>query len=307
MSGDRPLVSVVVPVYDERDLLEGALETVTAQSYARVETVVVADSPEERFDDIVDKTDDATLVKHDENEGAGAARNTGIEASEGQYVAFLDVDDRWDSTKLEKQVQRFRECGDEVGLVYTGFTQFELDGSAWDHYPAWRGNVFRAQLERDRIHPTSTVMVRRTCLDRVGDFDESLPSRQDYDLWLRITEHYRVEYVNELLVEKYERESNISKDFDARVAGDRAVLRKVRQRLPEYGPLTRSKVLSYHYHVLGRDHDSNGDRRAAVYYLLVAILRYPPRPVSWLMLLIVLLGIDRRSERFVATKRRLLG
>jgi len=246
---------------------------------------------------VIDDYDDRVrLVTHEENRGAAAARNTGIEHADGDHIAFLDADDTWKPTKLEKQRDVFENGDDDLGLVYTGFVQYELDGSEWERYPETRGNIYLEELERDRVHPTSTVMVRRNVAEEVGGFDTSLPSRQDYDLWIRITEQYDVDFVDEILVEKREQEDSISKDFDSRIQGDRAVLQKVRNRIEEFGVLPKSKILSYHYHVLGRDYESNGNRREAMKYLSLAILRYPIRPVSWAILAITILGIDRNGR-----------
>lgn len=294
---DASLVSVAVPVYEQPDLLREALESVASQTLTNVEVVVVDDASEINLEPVLDEFEIRTVfVRHETNRGAAAARNTGINAANGEFIAFLDADDLWNRSKLERQLGVFECASNSLGLVYTGFVQYETDGREWVHYPEARGEIYEAELERDRIHPTSTVMVRRDILQDVGGFDASLPSRQDYDLWIRITEHYEVDYVDEILVEKREQEDSISKDFDSRIQGDKAVLQKVRDRVEEFDVLSKSKILSYHYHVLGRDYESNGDRREAVRYLSLAILRYPLRPISWAMLAITILGIDRNGR-----------
>jgi len=245
------------------------------------------------------------FIKHEENKGAAAARNTGIEASDGRYIAFLDADDRWRPTKLERQYAVFNQGDETLGLVYTGFAHYHLDGNEYTHRPDAAGNIYIDELECDRIHPTSTVMIRQECIDRVGGFDTSLPSRQDYDLWIRITEYYGVDYVDKIFVDKYEQQDSISKDFQGRVDGDHRVLEKVRERIDELNFRTRTKILSYHYHVIGRDYESNGDRLTALKYLSLAILRYPFRPVSWAMFGIILLGIDRNGPFLTWVKKQI--
>jgi glycosyltransferase involved in cell wall biosynthesis len=218
-------------------------------------------------------------------------------------VAFLDADDVWDSTKLEKQLSVFNNAGDNLGLVYTGFAQHKLDGSTWEQYPQSRGDIYREELERDRIHPTSTVIVRRDILDVVGGFDTTLPSRQDYDLWIRITEHYKADYVDEILVDKREQPDSISKDFESRVNGDIAVFGKIKQRTTSLRFLTRSRIHSYHHHVIGRDYDSKGDRWRAIKHLGLAIVKYPFRPISYVMFAIALFGIDRNGRLLTFAKQ----
>jgi len=178
-----PAVTVVIPVYEQPNLLGDALDSVCEQTLDNYEVVVVDDASETTMESVVDEYGEhVRLISHDENRGAAEARNTGIDAAHGEYVAFLDADDVWMPTKLEKQLEVFERGTDYLGIVYTGFVQYELDGTAWKRYPEANGNIYRKELEQDRIHPTSTVMVHRDCLERVGGFDSSLPSRQDYDL-----------------------------------------------------------------------------------------------------------------------------
>lgn len=301
---DNPIVSVVVPVYEQPDLLAEALNSVHDQTFENFEVVVVDDASDTNFKPIIDDYGESTrLVTHDENKGAAEARNTGIDAVRGEYVAFLDADDTWAPPKLEKQLKVFERDDENVGLVYTGFVQYELNGTEWERYPEAKGDIYVEELERDRVHPTSTVMVRRGCLERVGGFDSSLPSRQDYDLWIRITEHYEVDYVNEILVDKREQPDSISKDFESRIAGDLAVFDKVRDRAVDLGFWTRSRIFSYHHHVIGRDYESNDDRWKALKHLGLAILRYPFRLVSWAMFVIALFGIDRDGQLLTFAKK----
>ena len=295
--------SVIIPVYEQPELLRDALESVFQQTYKQFEVVVVDDNSKADIDRVVDEFPNARLVSHEQNLGAGAARNTGVKAAHGGFLAFLDADDTWKETKLEKQRRIFEKGCNKQGLVYTGFVQYELDGTEWKRYPDAKGKIYIDELERDRVHPTSTVMVRQDVLEEVGGFDTNLPSRQDYDLWIRITEHYEVGYVDEILVDKREQPDSISKDFDSRIEGDLAVFEKVKERAANFDFTTRSRIYSYHHHVIGRDYESNGDRWKALKHLGLAILRYPIRPISWAMFVIALLGIDRNGPLLNSAKR----
>ena len=287
-------ISVIIPLYNHDELLIDALESIRLQTFDDIEIIVVDDGSDSDYTEIIDEFGMAIkLVEHEQNKGAAAARNTGMDAARGEFFAFLDADDVWKPTKLEKQLDVFEKGEPDLGLVYTGFNQHELDGTNWKRYPKAQGNIYVEELERDRIHPTSTVMIRSDCIDQVGGFDPSLPSRQDYDLWIRISTKYTVSFVNEILVEKYEQADSISKNFESRIKGDQEVLKKVRERAAELGVLTRMRILSYHHHVLGRDYESNGDRLLAIKHILTAIVMYPLRPVSWAMLSIAILGINR--------------
>ncbi|WP_265108293.1 glycosyltransferase family 2 protein [Halosolutus halophilus] len=300
------MISVVIPVYNQPELLTEALEGVREQTTENLEVVVVDDASEVDLTRVIDGLGDwVRLVEHEHNRGAAEARNTGIKAAHGDYIAFLDADDTWEPTKIEEQLDMFERGDDDLGLVYTGFVQYETDGSEWVRYPEASGDIYVQELERDRVHPTSTVMVRRDVIEDVGGFDPSLPSRQDYDLWIRITEHYEVDYVDEILVDKHEQPDSISKDFDSRIEGDLAVFEKVKERASDFGFITRSRIFSYHHHVIGRDYESNGDRWQALKHLGLAILRYPFRPISYAMFVIALFGIDRNG-RFLTFAKQFL-
>lgn len=296
-------ISIVIPVYEQPELLEEALKSVDKQTIDDYEVIVVDDASQTDHRPIVEEYERSRLIVHDKNRGAAAARNTGINASQGDFVAFLDADDIWKPTKIEKQLSVFENGGDDLGLVYTGFVQYELDGSTWERYPQAHGNIYREELERDRVHPTSTVMVQRGVFDDVGGFDINLPSRQDYDLWIRITECYEVDYVNAILVDKREQSDSISKNFKKRIKGDIAVFEKVKQRAAAFNFLTRSMILSYHHHVIGRDYDSIGNQSKALKHLGIAIIKYPFRPISYAMFIIALFRIDRNGRLMTFIKQ----
>jgi len=292
----RDKISIIIPVHNSPSLLKEALDSVYSQTVGLFEAIIIDDGSENDVQPIVEGYDDRSeVLTHEENQGAAAARNTGIEHAEGKYIAFLDADDTWKPTKLEKQRDVFESGDEDLGLVYTGLVQYELDGSEWERHPESRGDIYLEEMERDRVHPTSTVMIRQEVVEEVGGFDTSLSSRQDYDLWLRITKHYTVDYVDEVLVDKREQPDSISKDFESRIEGDIAVFEKVRHRASDLDFSTRSRIYSYHHHVIGRDYESNGDRWKAVKHLVIAILRYPIRPISWVMFVIAVLGIDRNG------------
>lgn len=302
-TGDSVDTSVIIPVYNQPALLRDALESVFEQTYDVFEVVVVDDNSSADIDAVVSKFSDARMISHEENLGAGTARNTGVKAANGTFLAFLDADDTWEPTKLEKQRAVFEQGDDDLGLVYTGFVQYELDGTEWERYPEASGDIYVDELERDRVHPTSTVMVRRDVLEEVGGFDTDLPSRQDYDLWIRISEHHEVDYINEILVDKREQPDSISKDFDSRIEGDLVVFEKVRERASEYDFFTRSRIYSYHHHVIGRDYESSGYRWKALKHLGLAILRYPFRPITYAMFVITLVGINRNGPLLTWVKQ----
>ncbi|WP_283403315.1 glycosyltransferase family A protein [Halorubrum sp. DM2] len=292
-------VSIIIPVYNQPDLLADALDSIYRQTIDNYEVIVIDDNSDVDYGPIIDSYDSrVTLVVHDENKGAAEARNTGIDAAKSDFLAFLDADDLWRPTKLAKQLSVFQRGSEKLGLVYTGYVQQNIDETNKRVLPEASGEIYISQLERDQLHPTSTVMLKRECLEQVGGFDSSLPSRQDYDLWIRITERFEVDYVDEILVEKREQEDSISKNFESRIKGDLGVYRKVLKRTNNLGFLTRNRILSHHHYVIGRDYGLKGNRTKSLNHLLRAILRYPIHPLPWALFTINIIGLDREGRLF---------
>lgn len=203
------LVSVIIPTYKRKfDMLSRAINSVLAQTYRNIELIIVDDSPEafpyRKCIEQKIKTEygqRVKLVKHLQNMGACAARNTGIKKAKGDYIAFLDDDDEWLSNKLELQMEKMEDP--EVGLVYCNSKTIYVNRGNKEKIrlsSGKTGNVFADLLKENFIGSTSFVVLKKKVLEDCGVFDEQMQSRQDYELWLRIALKHKVEYVDEVLV-----------------------------------------------------------------------------------------------------------
>lgn len=205
----NPRVSVVLPTYRRPDLLPRAARSVEAQTLEDWELIVVddndPDSPERKETQSVMKQLMAdpriTYIEHDKNRGGSAARNTGIRAATAPYVAFLDDDDSWYPSKLDVQVDHIEKCGDRTALVYCSFKHVSKDGSFRIKRPKPDGHTIPALLTRNDVGTTSAVVCRREALLEVGGFDETLASRQDIDLYLRLALRFELTYVDDVLLD----------------------------------------------------------------------------------------------------------
>lgn len=203
--GDRPLVSVVIPSYDRPAFVRRAVESVLEQTYPNVECVVVDDhSPDPVAPLLADLPTDRLagfrVVRHEENRGGNAARNTGIEATTGEFVAFLDDDDRWLPEKLEKQVAAFEAAGPEVGVVYTGAVVVDANDEVVATYVRRaRGDIVPALVRGLTVGSFSRVLVRRSAIEAAGLPDERFPNWQDREWYFRLAEISAFEPVPELL------------------------------------------------------------------------------------------------------------
>ena len=204
-NNENNMVSVVIPTHNRVDLLPRAIESVLNQTYNDIEVIVVSDGSSDGTDVFMGKYIGDSRVRYityKPARGGNYARNTGIDASNGDYIAFLDDDDEWLSNKIEKQLA-LMEADSEVGLVYTGINCIYVnEGISYSFKPYLRGDLSKEILFKNCIGSTSSVMLRRShCL--TGRFDENLPARQDFDLWIKILQGCKVDVVSEPMVNYY--------------------------------------------------------------------------------------------------------
>lgn len=200
------LVSAVITTYKrEPEFLLRAVHSVLNQTYSNMELIVVDDSPDSYgFRDEIRKTlhqmDGVRYIAHEKNMGACAARNTGLYAAQGEYVAFLDDDDEWMPEKIEKQLRCFTRK--EIGLVYCGnLCRNDSTGRITTAVTKYReGFVFDQLILENFIGSTSFPLLRKEYLLEIGGFDPLMKSAQDFDVWLRMAQKWEIAYVPEPLV-----------------------------------------------------------------------------------------------------------
>lgn len=190
-------VSIVIPVYNGEKYIQETLESVLGQTYADREVIVVDDGSTDGTLEILSTYGDKLRVFRQENRGAAAARNKGIQEATGKWVAFVDADDVWLPEKLEKQLAA---CGDYVWSHTTSLFSGGVNNGKrdCDFTPKFSGAVLE-KLVKGNFITTSTVVVERKVLLALGGFDVSLRSIQDWDLWVRIASENDLGYLGEEL------------------------------------------------------------------------------------------------------------
>jgi glycosyltransferase involved in cell wall biosynthesis len=181
------LVSVVIPSFNGARFLGEAIDSVLAQTHPAIEVLVVDDGSVDETPALVARYGERVRYLRQENRGLAAARNTGIRAARGAYVAFLDHDDRFLPAKIAAQAGLL-DARDEVGLVYTGWCFIDDQGQPLPP-TGWvrrEGDLLAEVLLGNIIYPAAT-MLRRTLLDEVGGFDEARTGVEDWELWLRLS------------------------------------------------------------------------------------------------------------------------
>ena len=196
----QKLVSIVIANYNMGKFLPLAVQSVLNQTYANIEIHVVDDGSTDDSTEVMKQFDSDPRVHYHykPNQGQASAKNRGILESKGDFIAFLDADDLWTPTKIEKQMPCFN-TSHKVGVVYTNYSLMTEEGEI---APApsrkyYSGNI-TGRLLIENIVTGMTSIVRRECFETVGLFDESLPMGIDYDLWLRISAKYEFLFFDEI-------------------------------------------------------------------------------------------------------------
>jgi len=198
----KPFVSVIIPAFNRAAFLREAIDSVLAQTYEDFELIVVDDGSTDNSRSMLDSYKDRLSCILSGNEGPGAARNKGIAAAAGDYIAFLDSDDLWLPKKLAVQVRFFREnpeqrvCQTEEIWIRNGTRVNPMK-----KHKKHSGWIFVHCLPLCMVSP-SAVMMRRSLFEELGPFDEAYPACEDYELWLRIAARYPVYLIDTPLIIK---------------------------------------------------------------------------------------------------------
>ena len=202
-----PNISVIIPAYNCGRYVSETVESVLAQTYQDYEIIIVDDGSTDNTKDVLAKFVDAypNKVKYifQQNAGEGGARNQGIKESIGDYVAFLDSDDIWLPTKLEKQMALVDSLEDKDVVVFGDQYHFNDNGeilakSMFNILKPHNGFIFEKLLSENFI-TTQTVMVKKSLFNNVGYFKQGMKYCADFDMWLRLAKDYKFYYVEDVV------------------------------------------------------------------------------------------------------------
>ena len=196
-----PAVSIIIPVFNRIQPLERALQSLQKQTFQDYEVIVVDDHSTDDIFSITKKY--GTRYLKTIGKGVSAARNTGIQSSESELVALLDSDDEWLPHKLEMQV-KYLSQNQECMIVHSNelWVRNGQPVNQSSKHQKMGGRIFSQCTELCLIAPSS-VLIRRSLLNKVGLFDASFPVCEDFDLWLRITATEDIGFISEPMVIKH--------------------------------------------------------------------------------------------------------
>jgi glycosyltransferase involved in cell wall biosynthesis len=233
-------VAVILPCYNVERYLQRALDSAFSQSFRDFQIYAVDDSSTDRTLPILESNSHRCTFVSQPHAGPAAARNRAIRMSNSPFVAFLDADDEWLRSKLERQIALLKQ-DPALGMVCSLCLLQEPGGEkpsapASDTIPG-SGNLFR-HMVRNCFVLTPSVVLRRRCLEEVGLFNESLSVSEDFNLWLRIAARWKIAFLPEVLAIVHKRTGSLSTTIapEERLRTGVAALEHVRANCPDLPP-----------------------------------------------------------------------
>lgn len=224
-------VSVVITCYKYGHYLANAVDSVLGQTYKNIEVIIVNDGSPDNTDEVMQGylSDPRIRYIKQANSGQAIAKNRGIEAATGGFIAFLDADDAWKLDKLEKQMPLF--SNPDVGVVYCGVTYMDENGDPLERQAKQlmmpKAGWIAEDLFKDNLVPFCAAVVRRQCFDKVGKMDASFRMGIDWDLWLRMSVHYKFDFIDEpLLIYRIGHSGQMSKNYLVREQDTMRIMKK---------------------------------------------------------------------------------
>ena len=238
------LVSVIIPTHNRRKRLSAAIESVFAQTYSHLEVIVVNDASTDDtatwLESLAQKK--LTIINNPQSKGGAVSRNIGVQAANGTYIAFLDDDDTWEKTKIEKQIQLLEQENAVAANCY--FTNHHLPRKK--AYVQKTGQTkFKAMLLDNMLGGASVCICRKKVFEQVNGFNSALPSAQDWDLWLKLVQCGKIVTVKEPLVNYYaHQDARISTNWHNKYIGQKLCYE-------QYKPLMDKAIKHHHLAMIG--------------------------------------------------------
>ncbi len=273
-----PKVSIIVPAYNVSNYLKDALTSLERQTFPDFEALIVDDGSTDNTAAVAGtfcQRDSRFKLLQKPNGGLSSARNYGIRHARGEYIALLDADDVYHKDKLATHIARLYSCPD-VGVVYSASRTIRDDGKptfiTLSGKPV-HSNPLLALLCKNFVGHGSNAVFRRCLIDEVGDFNESLPSWEDVDLWLRIAAMQKWHFYREkrILCHYRVRASGLSFNVSQMQACGEQVLKDAYWRTPELIKPMLPTAYAYMYRYLARLSVQGGDMETAHKFIRQAL------------------------------------
>ncbi|QLE56153.1 glycosyltransferase family 2 protein [Nostoc sp. TCL26-01] len=263
-----PKVSVVIPAYNAMAYLPTTLDTLFQQTFTDFEVLIINDGSTDNIIEWISQLADLRIrLITQENQGLTGAHNTGVIHAQGEYIAFLDADDLWEPTKLEKQVACL-DKNPEVGLVDTWVMLIDENGTSTGTVlkTNGEGNIWKQIIQCTTVVCGSSPLVRSVCFQQVGLFDPAMGGSSDWDMWIRIAARYAFALVKEPLTLYRQHRSSMSKNCERVFRENQAVIEKTFKSVPAELQYLKQHTYALVYLYLAWRALDNRNYEQAIYY-----------------------------------------
>ncbi len=272
-----PKVSVVIPAYNAMNFLPQTLDSVLNQTFQDFEVLIIDDGSSDHIVTwAAEITHPNVKLISQPNQGQSAARNVGIRLSQSEYIAFLDADDLWQPTKLEKQVSAFID-NPQLGLVDTWVFLVDEQNNILEHIEVYynEGNVWLQMLELNLVMCGSSPVVRRQCFETVGYFNQNIKGPEDWHMWTRIAAHYPFKVICEPLVHYRQHPNSTTQNLDLMVSNTIKAIEDLFESVPIQLQWKKRRAYGRGYLYIASLAEKNHNYRPAIYFFWRALLTYP--------------------------------
>lgn len=290
---NNPVISVVIPTYNRAPIIGRTIRSVLAQTYRNLEIVVIDDGSSDETKAVIETFEDPRikyLYRSRNSLGLNrpaAARNLGINNSNGDYIAFIDSDDEWMSDVLMKQVNALDGTSANVGAAYT--RSVRLGGGNTRYVPGSQIKNTHGNIHDELLHGNfisiSSVTIKRECLYNSGLFDDTMPRLEDWEFLLRISKSYEFVYINEALSVSHIMVDSLSEKRHNFVDAYKLIIDRYLTNRPDM-----DTALTSHYWYMGHLLCMDGDMKDGRRFLAMALQARPLNPVALLSLAVSMFG-----------------
>jgi glycosyltransferase involved in cell wall biosynthesis len=284
MPKEKPLISVILPVYNGEAFIARALRSVIGQTHRPLELMIVNDGSTDGSPGVIQSFiaeqkknigEELTIqYLEQQNAGQAVATNRGISESRGEFIALIDADDEWLPEHLAKTVQPMLE-NPRIGLAYSQATQYREDGRAELLGVRGAASVCSTGLQLPPHICVPASIYRRECFERCGSFDESMPTYNDSDMEIRVSELYEVSEIPEQLVKVYDRATSQSRNYSTELGAKmkfRAVFKALGRAIVERDP---EATLAAAYQENGILYHEEFNKKRARRYFMISFVLHP--------------------------------
>jgi len=284
-------VSVILPTHNRADLLQSAVHSVLNQTFSDFEIIIIDDHSTDHTMNVIKNFKDKRIkyLQNTGNNGPSIARNFGMKNATGIYIAFLDDDDVWFPYKLEKQIRILETAKPDVCGIYSRPLVVERKtGNILlndNKVKRLRGNLLSQLMIKNPIQ-TSTLIIRKSCIDEIGMFDESMRYMEDRDLFIRLAMNWDFEYIDEPLTKKFHHgNEHLSENLSGQTRGREVILRRYRDLFK-----LKKRSWSLMHICLGAQYCQMGKMNQGRKNLIRGIVIYPFNKISFFHLFASFLG-----------------